>query len=228
MPQRRFVILVIAILLLCIGSLGTINGQRRTQRAPKSAIPPVPAPKEDQWWAAQRSIEAAIQQLETYLRENPNGTRAATARQQLAVLRNLSVSASRPEWVKMDSMGLLEIPQWRVASVEVRPDTTRVLLEIRCDRQDGGECYFLPFNRSPLVLVDNSGQYYPMLNSTPLPADIRRKNNGQALISSGRVVSLSVDFAPLAPGAVSGQIYYRDDNQARPATFSVLASNSEE
>src|SRR4029077_19134849 len=116
MLQRRLVIFVITIILLCCGSLSVINGQKRTQRPPKTAIPPAPVSKEDKWWAAQRSIEAAIQQLETYLRENPNGARATTARQQLAVLQSLSVSASRPEWVKMDSIGVLEIPEWRVAS----------------------------------------------------------------------------------------------------------------
>jgi hypothetical protein len=173
--------------------------------------------------SAQRSIEAAIQQLEIYLRENPNGTRAATARQQLTVLQSVSVSASRPEWAKMDSIGVLEVPEWRVASVEVRPNTTHVLLEIRCARQDGGECHFLPFHRAPLVLVDNSGQYYPMMESAPLPGSIKYGTDGKALISSGRIVDLTVDFARRAPGAVSGQIYYRDTNEAKPAVFSQLA-----
>jgi len=225
MLQRRLVIFVVTLLLLCSGSLWAINGQRRSQRAPKTAIAPAPAPKEDKWWAAQRSIEAAIQQLETYLRENPNGTRVATARQQLATLQTLSVSASRPEWVKMDSIGVLEVPEWRVASVEVRPDTTHVVLEIRCGRQDGGECYFLPFDRAPLVLVDNTGQYYPMVESSPLPGNIKHKVDGQALLSSGRIVNLTVDFAPLARATVSGQIYYRDNNQAKPAVFSLAEIN---
>lgn len=222
MTQRRLVIFVATILLLCSGSLWAVNGQRRSQRAPKTTIPPAPSPKEDKWWAAQRSIEAAIQQLETYLRENPTGARAATGRQQLAVLQSLSVSAARPEWVKMDSIGVLEVPEWRVASVEVRPDTTHVVLEIRCGRQDGGECYFLSFNRAPLVLVDNTGQYYPMTESLPLPANIKHKTDGRALLSSGHIVNVAVDFAPLAPAAVSGQIYYRDNNQAKPVPFSLL------
>jgi hypothetical protein len=78
MPQRCLVILVITMLLLCGASLGTASGQKRTSPSPKTAIPPAPAPKEDKWWAAQRSLAAVMQQLETYLRENPNGTRAAT------------------------------------------------------------------------------------------------------------------------------------------------------
>jgi hypothetical protein len=223
MPKRRLVILVITILVLCSGSLWVINGQRRTQRAPKTAIPSAPAPKEDKWWTAQRSIEAAIQQLETYIRENPSGTRTATARQQLAVLQTLSVSASRPEWVKMDSIGVLEIPEWRVMSVDARSDRTRVALEIRCERQDGGECHFLSFDRAPLVLVDNTGQYYPMIESSRFPGDLKRKADGQALLSSGRIVNLTVDFGPVAQATVSGQIYYRDNNQAKPAAFSLSA-----
>jgi hypothetical protein len=115
----------------------------------------------------------------------------------------------------MDSIGVLEIPEWRVASVEVRPEATHVSLEIRCDRQDGGECYFLPFDRAPLVLVDKTGQYYPMIESSPLPGNIKHKVDGQALLSSGRIVNLTVDFAPLAPATVSGQIYL-------PAAFSLL------
>jgi len=187
----------------------------------------VPAPKDEKWWAAQRSIEAAIQQLETYLRETPNGARTETARQQLAVLRSLSISASRPDWVKMDSVGLLDIPEWRVASVEALADKTRVVLEIRCDRGDGGDCHFLQFDRAPLVLVDNTGQYLPMLESALLPANIKRRTDGQALISSGRILNLIIDFAPLAPGSVSGLIYYRDNNQAKPAPFSFLTKKSD-
>lgn len=225
MAHRRLAILLVTLVLLGSGSLWTLNGQGRSQRAPKPAIPPAPAPKEDKWWAAQRSIEVAIQQLETYLRENPNGTRVATARQQLAVLQSLSVSASRPEWVKMDSIGVLEVPEWRVASVEVRPQATHLVLEIRCARQDGGECYFLPFERAPLVLVDNSGQYYPMIKSSPLPAGIKHRPDGQVLLTSGRLVNLTVDCAPLAPAIASGQIYYRDNNQAKPAVFSVAEIN---
>jgi hypothetical protein len=186
----------------------------------------LPTPKEEKWWAAQRSIEAAIQQLETYLRETPNGARTATARQQLAVLRNLSVSASRPDWVKMDSVGLLDILEWRVASVEALADKTRVVLEIWCERGDGGDCHFLPFDRVPLVLVDNTGQYLPMLESAAFPTTIKHRTDGQALITSGRIVTVTVDFASLAPATVSGQIYYRDNNQARPAVFSFLGGKS--
>lgn len=123
----------------------------------------------------------------------------------------------------MDSIGVLEIPEWRVTSVEVRPDTTDVVLEIRCGRQDGGECYFLPFDRAPLVLIDNTGQYYPMTDSLPLPANIKHKTDGRALLSSGRTLSLTVEFAPVASATFSGQIYYRDNNQAKPAAFSHLA-----
>lgn len=221
MPIRFLLTLGITLSLVSISSVDSAYGQKRSQTGSRSKTAASPAAKEDKWWAAQRSIETAIQQLEAYLRETPNGNRAASARQELAVLRNLSVSAARPGWVKMGSIGILDIPEWRVASVEVGPDKTKVMLEVRCDRQDGGECRFLPFDRAPLVLVDNSGQYYPMLESAPLPATVKHRSDGQALITSGRILSITVEFAPLATGVVSGQIYYRDDNQAKPAIFSL-------
>jgi hypothetical protein len=220
MGPRLSVILAIILLVLSSGATAAVQGQKPAQRTPTSTST-VPDSKEDKWWAAQRSIEAAIQQLETYLRETPHGNRAVTARQQLVVLRNLSLTAARPEWSKMDSIPLADTPDWRVASVDRFADKTRVLLEIRCERQDGGNCHFLTFDRSPLILVDSSGQYSAMLESTPLPANVKRRTDGQALISGGRTLNLTVDFAPLQPGMPSGQIYYRDNNQAQPAAFSM-------
>jgi hypothetical protein len=226
MTQRHAGILALTILLLSSIHLGVGYGQKRTPRPASGTAPPSPSSQEDQWWAAQRSIAAAIAQLETYLREAPNGSRAATARQQITVLRDLSITASRPEWTKMDSLGLLETPDWRVAFVESRADRIRLLIEIKCERQDGGDCHFLPFDRAPLVLIDNAGQYYPMLESPP--ANIKYRSDGQALISSGRIVKISVDFGPLGQAAVSGQVYYRDNNQAKPARFSLFAQVKKE
>jgi hypothetical protein len=224
MPLRpRYLIFIIAIFIVSNCFLLTASAQNRGRRPSKAAIPAVPASKDDKWWGAQRNIEAAIQQLEAYLRENPNGPRSATARQQLEVLRSLSISASRPEWVKMDAVGVLEIPEWRVASVELLSDKTRLSIEIRCDRDDGGDCWFLPFDRAPLVLVDNAGRYYPMIESEPLPSNVKHRTDGRAVITSGRIVTLTVDFAPLGARSVSGQIYYRDNNQAKPAVFRLLA-----
>jgi hypothetical protein len=217
--RQRSVIFAIVVLFV-FGFVA--SAQKPGQTSTKIAVPPAPPTKENKWWAAQRNIEAAIQKLESYLRDNPNGARSASARQQLEVLRNLSISASRPEWVKMDPLGLPEIPEWRVVSVEVLSDKTRASIEIRCDRHDGGDCWFRPFDRIPLVLVDDAGQYYPMIESEFLPSNIKYRTDGQAVITSGRIVNLTVEFAPLTARSVSGQIYYRDNNQAKPARFSTL------
>jgi hypothetical protein len=158
----------------------------------------------------------------------PNGSRAATARQQIAVLRSLSISASRPEWTKMDSLPLREVPEWRVASVEPLNGRTRLMVEIRCERVDGGDCYFRPFDRFPLLLIDNAGQYYPMIEMAPLPSNVKSRPDGQMTISSGRILNVAADFAPIGLSAVSGQIYYRDNNQANPATFSLLTQVKKE
>lgn len=113
--------------------------------------------------------------------------------------------------------------------MERRTDKTRVTVEVMCPRQDGGEYYFLPFDRSPLVLVDQTGRYYPMLVAGALPGDVRVTGReraevaaGQGVLTGGRSVTLTVEFAPLAAGAASVQMYYRDDNRAEPTKFSAL------
>jgi hypothetical protein len=120
-------------------------------------------------------------------------------------------------------------PQWRITSVERRTDRTRVTIEVMCPRQDGGECYFLPFDRKPLVLVDQAGRYYPMTETGALPSDVRVTGReraevaaGQAVLTGGRSITLTAEFVPLAAAAVSIQVYYRDDNRAEPTKFSVL------
>jgi hypothetical protein len=175
----------------------------------------------DKYWEAQRSIEAAFQQLEEYLRAEPDGARSATARRQLQVLRGLSLTASRPEWTRMDALPLSHVPRWRVAAVDPQRDGTRVTVEIDCGRVDGGDCYFEPFDRAPLVLIDEAGRFYPMLEAGPLPPDVRLREGSQVALSGGRTISVGVTFAPLSGGVASGQIYYRDRNRAQPARFSL-------
>jgi hypothetical protein len=212
--------------------IGTASGQRRGGRraGPGNSAPPTSSARDkparqtgDPYWGAQRSIEAAIQQLEAYLRETPSGERAATARRQLEVLRSLTLAASRPEWVSMGDMPLREFPEWRVASVDPQAERTRVVIEVACRREDGRNCYFKAFDRHPLVLIDQQGRFHPMLDAGGIPPDLRLQGD-QVVISGGRTASLTVAFAPLAGGAVSGQIYYRDSNRAVPARFT-LAGN---
>jgi hypothetical protein len=164
-----------------------------------------------------------------YLRNYPEGERAATARQQLETLRALSLAATLPEWASMEPRAGARSSQWRISSVERQPDKAMVSIEIRCPRSDGGECYFDPFDRAPLVLVDNAGRFYPMLDAGSLPRDVRVTGReraevlpGQAVLSGGRSITLTVGFAPLAGGAISVQTYYRDENRAEPAKFSLL------
>lgn len=227
MPRTRTRPLAVALLLL-IACSGTAQAQRR--RPSHSPTQPLPAQQPnpargvagpDGYWEAQRSIEAAIQQLEAYLRAEPDGERAATARRQLQALRGLSLTASRPEWARMDSLPLSHVPWWRVSDVDPRSDGTRVNVEIDCRREDGGDCYFDPFDASPLVLIDEAGRFYPMLKAGPLPPDVKLKEGGQAALSGGRTISVAVTFAPLSGAVTSGQVYYRDRNRAQPARFAL-------
>lgn len=226
MPRARMRAITVALFLLITCTDMTPAQRCRPTRAPAQPRP-TPQPDtarantdSDSYWEAQRSIEAAIQQLEAYLRAAPDGARAATARQQLDTLRNMAASAALPEWVRMRDLPLSEVPEWRVASVDVLPDATRVVIEIACRRQDGKDCYFRPFDRSPLVLIDDAGGHNSMLEAGELPSDARRvEREGLAAISGGRTISVTVIFAPLARGATGGQVYYRDRNEAMPARF---------
>lgn len=226
MPRARTRALTVALLLLITCADMTPAQRRRPTRAPEQPRT-TPQPDttrantdSDSYWEAQRSIEAAIQQLEAYLRAAPDGERAATARRQLDTLRNMAASAALPEWVRMRDLPLSEVPEWRVSAVEPLPDVTRVTIEIACRREDGKDCYFRPFDRSTLVLIDDSGSHDPMLDAGELPSDVRREEReGLAALSGGRTISVTVRFAPLARGAAGGQIYYRDRNEAVPARF---------
>ena len=224
MPHARF---LLAIALLTLSPVVALS-QRRANAQGQTTAPRAAARRdpsiEDRYWAAQRGIEAAIQQLEAYLRESPKGEREATARQQLEVLRSLTVTASRPEWVLLGSMPLRDVSEWRVASVDPQSQKTRLVVEITCRRDDGGGCYFYPFDRHPLVIVDQQGRLYPMLESGELPRDVRYKDREERVsISGGRTISLDIDFAPLVAGVVSGQVYYRDNNRVQPARFSIVS-----
>jgi hypothetical protein len=226
MPHKRWALLF-ALLLMCVTAA---PAQRRPSR--RAAPPPRAAgggAATEQYWAAQRSIAAAIQQLESYLRAHPDGEHAATARQQLEVLRGLSLATSQPEWASMNPRNRDGAPEWRVTSIERQPDVTRVTVKIRCARQDGGECYFIPFDRAPLVLVDNAGRYYSMLDAGALPRDVHVTGReraevaaGQGVLSGGRSITITAEFAPLTSSVVSLQMYYRDDNRAEPAKYSLL------
>lgn len=230
---KELLISIIITLLSALTCVSTVHGQARRGRSAPAKKPRQESPAQgvalrqslNDFWAAQRSIEAAIQKLESYLRESPTGERAATARRQIEALKGLSVSAAPPEWAKMGQPYLRHIPIWRITSVDPRADRVRLTVEIACERDDGGNCYFAPFDRSPLVLVDNSGRYYPMLEATGLPQDVRLNRDvardGTVAVSGGRTISVRVDFAPLSTGTVTGQVYYRDRNNAQPARFSL-------
>lgn len=226
------------ILLTFVGGTLVTHGQTRGTRAP-SRRPVSPAPQTvrsdraaepgaDRYWAAQRDIEAAVQRLESYLKESPDGAHAATARRQLAAFRELSQAAALPAPVPMGRPALREVSEWRVSAVDPQADKTRVTIEVACRRDDGGDCFFQPFDSSPLVLVDGSGRYYPMLKAGSMPEGIRHRDrrDDRVALSGGRTISVVVDFAPLVDGAMSGQIYYRDNNQAQPARFSLIGGRA--
>jgi hypothetical protein len=233
----RHILTLIIFLTLAGGTLaahGQGRGTRTPPRRPGNSTPQTTRrdravePGVDRYWAAQRDIEAATQRLEAYLKESPDGAHGPTARRQLATLRELSQAAARPGPVPMGRLALREVPEWRVTAVDLHADKTRVTIEVACQRDDGGVCYFRPFDRFPLVLLDGAGRYYPMLESGALPADVRYDpREERAPLSGGRTITITVDFSPLAAAAVSGQVYYRDENRAQPARFSLAGGKTQ-
>lgn len=215
--------------VLIMTFLVTAQGQgvsRRSATVPQSnSTQKKAADPQEKWWQAQQSIEAAIQQLEAYLRAHPDGKRAESARQQLQVLQSLTAIAAKPEWARL-FLGAAVMSDWRVASVDPQPDKTRVTLEIRCAQDFNGECGFPAFDgRNTLVLLDNAGRYYPMLEAGDVPESVRRTDDFQGAqyrFQPGRTITVEVIFAPLARGTVSGQVQYRERNSAIPAKFSLV------
>lgn len=222
--MRRKGLTAAAALLLATLTM-SVSGQsvKNSKDNPPQSKPAVrrPADPSGQWWAAQRSLEAAIQQLEEYLRLNPSGGRAETAKQQLEVLRGLTAAASKPNWVHL-YLGAAVSSEWRVSAVERLSDRTTVTLEIRCT-QTIGECAFPAFDRgSPLVMLDSSGSYYPQVEAGEVPRDVRFvEEYGSSLyrFQPGRAITVTADFAPVKSSAAYIQVQYRDKNMAQPAKF---------
>jgi hypothetical protein len=99
-----------------------------------------------------------------------------------------------------------------------------VVIEIKCSQQ-GSECGFLSFDSHPLVLTDNRGRYYPMLDGGTRPEGVsanRAPFDDQWRFQAGRVLKLEVSFASLLTGTANVKLQYRDNNQATPANFSLV------
>lgn len=108
--------------------------------------------------------------------------------------------------------------QWHIKAIQPKEKLSRFYIEIRnIDEQN--ERSFYSFNKAPLVVIDDSGNSYKMLNSSDAPEDIRELGEGWHL-QPKRAITVAVDFAPLGNGKTSGHIVYRDNNNAEPAKFS--------
>ena len=227
MPQT----LITAIAVVLSASLYSVTVQGQPPRQGSNTRPKAVQKREsdqstDGWWSAQRSIEAAIANLQSYLEQSPNGARAESARLQLQALRNLTASAAKPEWVRLTWRDSSAPVDWRIASVDPQADRTRVQIEIKCSGRSGTECQFYPFDSNPLVLISSTGEYYPMLEVSDPPPGVRVERDlsdkPRWHFQADRILTLSVDFAPLRSGTASGQIQSREKNEAAPAKFSLL------
>jgi hypothetical protein len=123
------------------------------------------------------------------------------------------IANSKSEW-----RSLLGVTQWRIKAIQPEEKFTRFYIEIRnTDRQIEGT--FISFNYVPLVVIDDSGAFYKMLRISAVPDGVRETSE-RWYLQAQRVITVAVDFAPLANGTTSGSIKYQDGNIADPATFS--------
>ena len=204
------------------------------QLAAQTAKPKPAAPKEEsKYQIAQRNLTTAIANLEMYLQENPNGKDAPVARIQLKGLKNLLSSDMKVKPVAFDqhdasSKYHQSDLEWYVETVDRQEDKTRVTLVIT-NTKEAEERSFYGFDESPLILVDNKGDFYAMKESPEVPDNVNKAryfNNKsysiEWVLQGGRALRLTVDFDPLSPNATGGKILFKDGNRAVPATFSLL------
>ena len=193
---------------------------------------PAAAKEESKYQIAQRNLTTAIANLEAYLQENPNGKDAPVARIQLKGLKNLMTSMMKiqavmffqPGYDNQNSPGYNEI-EWYVETVDRQEDKTRITLVIT-NRNDKEERTFWGFDKSPLILVDNKGNFYSMQSAPDCPESVKKirinDNRDQWVLEGGRTIRITVDFAPFAPESISGKVMWKDANNAEPAAFSLL------
>lgn len=113
---------------------------------------------------------------------------------------------------------LIDGMQWRIKAIQRYERLTRFYLEIR-NTDEQSDRSFYAFNKFPLVVIDDNGNYYKMLGNGDLPEGVSEIGEGWH-VQSMRTITLTIDFAPLTSGKVSGHIIYRDGNKAEPAKFS--------
>ena len=179
------------------------------------------SPPVNKFQTGQRHIYAAIADLQAYVKDNPTGKDARTASLQLKGLEALNSYASQASFVDLSSWGA----SWRILTVDQQADVTHITFEIK-NTSDTATATFQAFDKFPLVLVDNAGQYYPSGDIGDLPAGLMTGKDQYSqpswFLHGGQTVTVTVDFPPLQPGATGGQVLYKDNSSAAPAKFSLL------
>jgi hypothetical protein len=204
--------------LICFSDAYT---QQRVQPQKNSA-----SKTQNDYWAAQRSLESALAGLEKFLNDTSrDDPRWETAADQVQMLREIRLVPSQNAW-SMLVKNYLNRPEmeWRVASIEISPDSTRAVLEIRNANLESERC-FDPL--SDLTLIDNRGRYVPMTRADGVPQNTKVQNIDRRTnwcLAANQVVITTIEFAPLAAGTTSGQIAYRTESGvgAKPVRFSLF------
>jgi hypothetical protein len=194
-----------------------------------------PGKPESKYQIAQRNITSAITNLEQFVHDSPTAKEVPVALVQLNSLRGIRATATAVIPVRLnggiayataDNSGV----EWSVLNVSKQPDKTVVTLSLH-NILDNGTSAFFAFDRNPLALIDNQGQYYSMLAvASALPAGVgKARQGGNAdnshylwTLQGGQTIQLTVEFEALSAAATGGKVLYKDDNRSEPAVFSLL------
>lgn len=202
--------------------------QSSTRRRTINRVSAAPTKTIDNYWTAQRNIETALAALESFINKtSSDDLRRQTAIEQVRMLREIRIVPQSNQWtVLMNEYPPLPSIEWRIASVDTQSERTRVNLEIRNGSNNKEQC-FQVFDENPLVLVDNRGLATPMLNAGRKPEMVRSVNEfgtTKWCLKENQLITMTVDFAPLATNITSGHINYSKSNagKAQAAKFSLF------
>lgn len=148
-------------------------------------------------------------------------------------------TAVKPSWfIFHESYGTGgdDVLLWRVSSVDLQEQRTRLLIDIRNNNSSETRC-FRPFDKNPLSIIYGRERIIPMTGSAERPEGVEiAKSNppgglvGDWCLQPNQTIYLTADFGLLAEGIYSGQVNYRDGNQkswgdgrvSKPARFSLV------
>jgi hypothetical protein len=187
------------------------------------------ATPEARYQTIQRGITTLIASMEGFLHDHPNSKQAPIVRIQLNSLKSLQTSAAAVIPVPLNSCRARRSDghdnEWAVTSVVRESDKTIVTLTVHNTLPNDANAFYA-FDRNPLAIVDNKGQFYKMLAVTSeAPAGVVKSQIDGFYawtLQAGQTIQVTVEFDPIPAGVTGGKVIYKGQNYGDPAVFSLL------